>query len=160
VNRLHRWFKALVLALGLLLSLGLLRLAYYIIGPTIDDQVGILTSRDVKAVLSAPTDSGSIESRLRHRLTQFKCEGRHLYGIWQTFVSCAGTDERARYVAFYWEVDTDMSPKDGSPQPGRHITALTRDTALLTPMYRPEGVALLQMPIEPSMIARAIYDGR
>jgi hypothetical protein len=95
--------------------------------------------------------------QVRRKITQPKCVGWHVDDISETFVSCSGVDTSGQYVAFYWEVDDGVSPKDGRLMWGRHITALTRATAVLTPAYKPEGRALSDMPTEPSMTAQALY---
>lgn len=149
--------RRLVLVLTLGLSVGVMWLGFYLIGPEVDNRLGIWTARDVRAVLGAPTDSFTVEEHLRRQLSQFKCEGWHHDQVWQTFVSCSGKDHRGQALSYYWEVDSNRSPKDGRREPGLHITALTRTTALFTPAYQPTHLALSDMPMDPSMTAGALY---
>src|SRR5215510_12273338 len=68
--------------LALILSVTLLWFGYFIFGPVIDEYLGIGTSRDVRAVLAAPAEGGTIEWRLRQQLTQLKCVGHYgWYGM-------------------------------------------------------------------------------
>jgi hypothetical protein len=82
--------------------------------------------------------------------------GIHRDEVWVTYVTCRRLRDGAA-ESFHWEVRHGQRFRGERVAGGILITALTRDTAKMTPHLVPEGLPMKFMPEHPGMAVEALY---
>lgn len=127
--------------------------AYYVAGPEIDNQLGIITSRDLARFRDLPTASGpSLGAAIESKAGGCSWAAAHNEYIFATNIECKsfGTP------GLTWEI----SHNPLRPWLGRqavYVTPLSRSAAVLLPELLPSGVAIDQVPLT-RFSSGVIYD--
>jgi hypothetical protein len=152
-----RTVRPLAVASSVVAAVGASWLAYYLFGAAVDNRVGILIARDMRIVQGTRLGDRTVREVINQRFKEARWSGWHREEVWRTFVECRVRDANRGEIQFVWEVNRGFSPPDGTAGEGVFVFALTRDAGVLTPQYLPHGLTAAELPLTPTMTARALH---
>lgn len=127
--------------------------AYYIIGPYIDNWLGICTRRDLRFLRGAILGSKRLDEVVAERAGEVRWFARHEGFMWATV--CEATTTRGD--SYRWEISHSV-PRPWLPQQDVYLTPLTRESAVLVPELLPPGFRDVRMIPSSRYAAGVIYD--
>lgn len=122
-------------------------LLYYILGPTLDNRLKILTSRDLKILQSHPVNGVPLSKLAADKYRVESWAAYHEDWLFATRVDCHTLDPSGRPLLLSWEVRHRNPPRPWMSQRDLYITPLTRSAAELAPELLPKGVLTKDLPL-------------
>jgi len=121
--------------IGLSTSLPIVLYAsYWIIGPYLDNALGLLTGRDLRRFFEYAVGNARLRDVVEKRAGRCEWSSRHDEFMWASVISCV--TERGR--AYSWEL-SNLPPRPWL-RPRVYVTPLSRDTAELVPEVLPRQI--------------------
>jgi hypothetical protein len=137
-------------ALGLS-ALPAIYVSYYLLGPYIDNWLGILTGRDLRYFMATMVSGQGLRELVEARAGSCKWAAQHEGRMWTSVVQGEVLGE-----TFRWEVSS-VPPRPWL-RPGIYITPLNRRAAELVPELLPAGVTDLRFVPISHYASGVIYD--
>jgi hypothetical protein len=141
---------ATTVALGLS-ALPVIYVSYYLIGPYVDNWLGILTRRDLRYFMTTTVSGKGLRELVEARAGSCKWAAQHEGRMRTSVVQAEALGETLR-----WEVSS-APPRPWLP-PGIYITPLNRRAAELVPELLPQGVTDLRFVPISHYASGVIYD--
>jgi hypothetical protein len=113
----------------------LLYFGYCIVGPEIDNVLGLLRARDLRMFLAHDQGGRPLGQILESGFGPCRWSSRHDNVIWATDIECR--DATGRFLR--WEL-SHLAPRDWLPPQAVYITPLNRAAAEAVPELLPVGV--------------------
>jgi len=104
--------------------------AYYLLGPSIDNWLGVLTGRDLRRFFEHPIGTGRLRDVVEERVGQCEWSSQHDEYIWASIITC-----RSARGHYSWEL-SNLPPRPWLPR-GAYVTPMSRDSADLVPEVLP-----------------------
>jgi hypothetical protein len=153
----HGVVQPLVALFAMLGILVLGCLLYYIVGPEIDNWLGIKTARDLQTLKTYRVDGKTIESLVTTALPNGRWRAYHEDWIFATRVDYSAVSPSGEQLLLSWEIRHGSPPRDWMPKRDLYVTPMTRDAAELIPQLLPPGLRPQDLPLS-RFYAGVVYD--
>jgi len=120
---------------------------YYILGPEIDNQLQIQTSRDLEILRSYPVRGVALSKLVTEKYVVKSWDAYHEDWMFATRIDCRVADRSGRSLLLSWEVRHRNPPRDWMPERDLYVTPLTRSAAELAPELLPSDVLPKDLPL-------------
>jgi len=115
-------------------------LAYYLLGPTVDNILDVRTASDLRVLKKYPVSGASLQELIATKYRTREWNSYHEDEIFATRIDCWVLDDSGKTLLLSWEVRHDTPPRDWVAKRDLYITPLTRSAAQLAPTLLPPGV--------------------
>jgi hypothetical protein len=114
-------------------ALAIFYIAYFLVGPYVDNWLGFLTRRDFRHFVARTVGGEGLRELVERRAGSCLWSAQHEGYMWKSVVRCVAEDR-----VFTWEVSNGPPPRPWLST-GVYITPLNRDAATLIPELLPPG---------------------
>lgn len=132
-------------------AFGLLLLPYYVLGPYVDNWVGLGTRKHLRMFFAHGVGGRPLRSLVEARLADCEWWVRHDGYMWASVVECLAKGQGL----FRWELSTE-APVPWL-DPGVYVTPMNRAAAALVPELLPPGFGDLRQIPESRYASSVIY---
>ena len=108
--------------------------SYWIVGPYVDNALGLLTGRDLSRFHEYAVGDARLRDVVEQRVGRCEWSSRHDEFMWASVISCLTLGGRA----YSWEL-SNLPPRPWL-RPGVYVTPLSRDAAELVPEVLPPEI--------------------
>jgi hypothetical protein len=126
--------------------------SYYIVGPYVDNWLGVLTRRDLHRFHRYPVGDTQLRDIVERRVGPCEWSSRHDEVMWASVIRCQSLAGRA----YSWEL-SNLPPRPWL-RPAVYVTPLSRDAAELVPEVLPPQIKDPRRVPFGQYAARVIYD--
>jgi hypothetical protein len=132
-------------------------LALFLLGPEIDNVLGIQSGRDLRYIQNLRPGSGRLEDQIKQSFRIEYWNAYHVDEIYRTVVDCHVVASSGRREVLSWEIAHWFSPNSRVPKRRLFICALTPEAAKLTPEFVPPGLSLKEYPSQRVLRSEFLY---
>jgi hypothetical protein len=143
--------RFVAIAVGLVAAALVLRMAYFVLGPSIDNFLGVLTQRDLRLFRRHVVGGVTLDQLVMSRAGLVVWTVQHHEYIWASEI-----EARAESGVYRWEL-SHLAPRPWLASQTVYLTPLNRPAAELTPELLPQGLRDIQIP-PAGYRAGVIYD--